>query len=322
MSFLIPSLYIIVGLVILVWSADQFVKGAAATAQNFGLSPLIIGLTIVSLGTSAPEMFVAAMASLDGKPATAMGNAIGSNITNIALILGVTALIQPVIVKSHIISRELPLLTVISLGVFFILYDGDLSRLDGFLLVAGLLAFMFWLVKQSRNQSNDEITPEVESELPEHMSTARAFFWLILGLMFLVISSNLLVHGASDIARLFGISDLIIGLTIVAIGTSLPELAASITAVLKKHNDIAIGNVIGSNIFNLLAVLAIPGLLAPSEIPADVISRDMPIMLLLTLSLFVLGYKFKNHQGKINRIGGSVLLAAFFAYQIMLFNAI
>ena len=319
---LIDSLAIIGGFILLVWSADRFICGAAATARNFDIPPLIIGLTIVGFGTSAPEMMVAGFASYNGSPAMAIGNALGSNITNITLVLGVAALITPMNIESRIIKKELPVLLFASLLTLALLSDKNLSRLDGFILVSLLCSLMWWITSQGiRNQSSDALTEELIEELPGAMSTAHALFWLITGLILLTVSSKLLVWGAVNVATLFGISELIIGLTIIAIGTSLPELAASISGALKNEHDIAIGNVVGSNLFNTLGVLALPGLIHPSDLANGVLERDMPVTIILTVVLFIMAYGFRG-QGRINRIEGGLLLSAFIAYQILLFFSI
>ena len=316
---LVDSIAIVTGFILLIWSADRFIIGAAATARNFDVPPLIIGLTIVGFGTSAPEMMVAGFASYEGSPALAIGNALGSNITNITLVLGVAALITPLDVHSRILKKELPLLLFATLLSITLLKDSTLSQFDGVVLLSLLVLFMWWITRQGiRNQSNDALTNEYIEELPDKMPTSHALFWLVAGLILLTISSKLLVWGAVNVAMQLGISELIIGLTIVAIGTSLPELAASISGALKNEHDLAIGNVVGSNLFNTLGVLAIPGLIAPSALATGVLERDLPVVLILTISLFVMGYGFRE-RGRINRIEGGILLSAFIAYQLLLF---
>lgn len=315
---LIDFTAIIAGFILLIWSADRFIIGAAATARNFDVPPLIIGLTIVGFGTSAPEMMVAGFAAYDGSPAMAIGNALGSNIANITLVLGVAALISPLDIHSRIVKKELPLLLVATLMALALLRDGTLSQLDGFILLSLLILLMWWITRQGiRNQSEDALTDEYIEELPGKMSTSHALFWLVAGLVLLTISSKILVWGAVNVATELGVSELVIGLTIIAIGTSLPELAASITGALKNEHDIAIGNVIGSNLFNTLGVLAIPGLIAPSTLAEGILERDMPVVLILTIMLFVMAYGFRG-EGRINRLEGGLLLSAFIAYQLLL----
>ncbi len=316
------SLAILAGFSLLIWSADRFIIGAAATARNFDVPPLIIGLTIVGFGTSAPEMMVAGFASYNGSPAMAIGNALGSNITNITLVLGIAALITPLNVNSRIIKKELPILLLASLMALALLQDGSLDQFDGFILLGLLILLMGWITRQGlRNQSDDALTDEYIEELPGQMPTSHALFWLIAGLILLTISSKILVWGAVNVATELGVSELIIGLTIIAIGTSLPELAASITGALKNEHDIAIGNVVGSNLFNTLGVLAIPGLIHPATLAEGVLQRDLPIVIALTLLLFIMAYGFRS-RGRINRIEGGLLLSAFLSYQMLLFFSI
>jgi len=306
---------IVSGLVILVWGADRFVLGAAGLARSLGIPPLLIGLTVVGFGTSAPEILVSTMAALEGSTGIAIGNALGSNIANIALILGTTAVFAPLTVKSDMLRREYPLLLAVSFGAFFLLLDNHLGRLDGALLMAGLVLSMYLLVRIGlHRRDHDPLAEEMEAEIPTDTTPLAATAWFLIGLVALIASSRILVWGAIEIAVMLGISDLVIGLTIVAVGTSLPELAAAIMSVIKKEHDLAIGNVVGSNIWNLLAVLGIPGLLAPGVIPPEVVSRDMLIMLALTLALFLMGRSSRTH-GTINRIEGGLLLSSFIAYQ-------
>ena len=319
---LIDCLAIIAGFIMLIWSADRFIVGAAATARNFDVPPLIIGLTIVGFGTSAPEMMVAGFASYGGSPSMAIGNALGSNITNITLVLGVAALISPLDVHSRILKKELPLLLFATLMALALMRDLSLSQLDGFVLISLLCLLMWWITRAGlRSQTSDALADEFLEELPDKMSTSHALFWLIAGLIMLTVSSKLLVWGAVNIAVEFGVSELIIGLTIIAIGTSLPELAASITGALKNEHDIAIGNVVGSNLFNTLGVLSIPALISPGGFPEDILYRDIPITLVLTIVLFIMAYGFRG-EGRINRFEGSILLGAFIAYQMLLFFSI
>ena len=312
---LLASGAIVLGLLILVWGADRFVMGAASLARNLGVSPLLIGLTIVGLGTSAPEILVSAMAAMQGNPGLAVGNAVGSNIANIGLILGVSALVAPLVVKSGVLRREYPLLLLVSFGVYLLLIDGHLGLLDGILMLAGLAATLLTLIHLGRQRAEiDPLEQEFSDEIRTDLSTSAAVLWFMVGLVLLLVASRMLVWGAVSIATTFGVSDLVIGLTIVAIGTSLPELAASLASNLKGEDDIAVGNVIGSNIFNMLAVLSLPGLFAPTTIEESVLTRDFPLMLGLTIALFILG-RGRKGNGHINRLEGSLLLACFIAYQ-------
>ena len=312
---LLAATAIVIGLFILVWGADRFVLGAASLARSLGVPPLLIGLTVVGFGTSAPEILVATMAALEGSPGIAIGNALGSNIANIALILGVTALFSPLTVQSDMLRREYPILLAVSAGAFVLLADGHLGRVDGLVLLAGLVLSMLLLVSIGlHRRDHDPLAEEMEAEIPSGLTALAASGWVLVGLVALIISSRLLVWGAIEVAVTLGISDLVIGLTIVAVGTSLPELAAAVMSAVKNEHDLAIGNVVGSNIWNLLAVLGIPGLLAPGVIPPEVVNRDMLVMLALTLALFVMGRSNHTH-GTINRLEGGLLLSCFIAYQ-------
>ncbi len=313
---------ILPGFILLVWGANRFVEGAAGTARALGVSPLIVGLTIVGFGTAAPEILVSAMAAFAGNPALGVGNAIGSNINNIALILGVTAIIAPLHVRRVSLRRELPLLIAIMLVGAGLLIDRELDRIDGAVLLAGLAGFIAWLVHIARaSRENDPLTAEFAAGIPAEMPLPRALGLLALGLAVLLVSSRLLVWGAVNLATALGVSDLVIGLTVVAIGTSLPELAASVIAARRGEHDIAIGNVLGSNVFNLLAVMGLPGVIRPGPVPDAVLTRDFPIMLGLTLAFFFLAYGV-GKAGRVSRLSGGLLLAAFGAYQAILYFGI
>lgn len=313
---------VIIGLILLVWSADKFVEGAAATARHFGMPALLIGMVIVGFGTSAPEMVVSALASSQGNPGIALGNAYGSNITNIALILGITALISPIAVHSQVLRKELPILTIITFAAAWQLWDGNLSRMDAVVLLLIFAALMGWTIWQGMQKKTDQFGTEMNEALEQHqMPIKRAVFWLITGLLLLILSSRVLVWGAVEIATSLGVSDLIIGLTIVAVGTSLPELASSVIAARKDEHDIALGNIIGSNLFNTLAVVGIAGSIAPMAVSQELLYRDVMTMIVLTLSLFVFGYGFRG-QGRINRIEGGILLLAYVAYTVYLITTV
>ncbi|GGN36820.1 MULTISPECIES: calcium/sodium antiporter [Marinomonas] len=316
-------LALLVGFVLLVWSADRFVEGAAVTAKYAGMPSLLIGMVIVGFGTSAPEMVVSAMAAMDDNPDLALGNALGSNIVNTGLILGVTALIAPIMVQSNIVRKELPLLLLIGLVFGYLIWDGSLTRFESALLLVGFFALVGWSIYSAMKGKGDALEGEMEQELVTHtMSKSRAIFWLVFGLVVLIISSRVLVWGAVNIAQAFGVSDLIIGLTIVALGTSLPELAASIIAVRKGEHDIAIGNVVGSNMFNILAVIGIAGSISPmTNLSAEVLSRDWLVMMGMTVMLLVMAYGFRR-AGRINRFEGAGLLLAFVAYNIWLVSSV
>ncbi|HED34386.1 MAG TPA: calcium/sodium antiporter [Gammaproteobacteria bacterium] len=319
--------FIIAGFALLIWSADLFVTGASATARNIGVSPLIIGLTVVGFGTSAPEILVATIASYGGNPGLAIGNAIGSNITNIALVLGTTAVVIPLSVHSSILKREYPLLIIATLlAISLIAFDNSLDRLDGILMLVLLVILMFWIVHKALQQRNndgnnteiDPLSSEFEEEIPRDMPMPKATMLLFAGIVLLLISSKLLVTGAINIAQVLGVSDLIIGLTIVAIGTSLPELAASIVSARKGEHDIALGNVIGSNLFNTLGVLGVTGLIQPSVLAEGVLIRDLPLMAILTIIMFVMAFG-RRGAGEITRFEGAVLLTIFATYEVILY---
>jgi len=308
---------VIAGLILLVWSADKFVIGAAATARRLGMSPLLVGLTIVAMGTSAPEMFVSAMASIDGAGNLAIGNALGSNIANIALVLGVTALISPIPLQKKLLKKELPLLILVSIIGGLTLADLELNLIDALILFASMGVALYLMFLNS-SESGDTFVEEEEAEEIESTPLRRAILQLIIGLVVLMLSSKLLVWGATDIAHAFGVSDLVIGLTIVAIGTSLPELAASIASALKGHHDIAIGNVIGSNMFNLLTVMPIPGLLAVTQVDPLALYRDYTVMMVLTLVLLIM-FLLNYRSGTLGRFSGLFLTASFAGYMMSLF---
>ena len=317
---LIASLAILAGLALLVWSADRFVEGSAAAAGHFGMPPLLIGMVVVGFGTSAPEMVVSALAASQDNPGLALGNAYGSNITNIALILGITAVIAPIAVHSQVMRKELPILALVTLAAAWLLFDGELSRLDATGLLVLFALVLGWSIWSGMRKTDDVFATEMDAELATHpMPIRNAMLWLVVGLVLLIISSRILVWGAVDLATRFGVSDLVIGLTIVAIGTSLPELASSIIAARKGEHDLALGNILGSNLFNTLAVVGIAGSIAPMAVANEVLMRDIPVMVGLTLALFVLGYGFRG-PGRINRVEGAGLLAVFVGYTAYLLS--
>jgi cation:H+ antiporter len=313
---------IVVGPALLVWSADRFVEGSASTARHFGMPPLLIGMVVVGFGTSAPEMVVSALAASQGNPGIALGNAYGSNITNIALILGVTALISPIAVHSQVLRKELPILTGVTALAAWQLWDEAISRIDALVLLAVFMGLMTWTIWLGLRKKKDSLGNEMAEELEAHaMPLRRAVFWLVVGLVLLIVSSRVLVWGAVEIAHGFGISDLIIGLTIIAVGTSLPELASSVIATRKGEHDIALGNVLGSNLFNTLAVVGIAGVIHPMSVGPEVFNRDMLVMGALTLSLFVIGYGFRG-PGRINRYEGIALLVCYLGYTAFLIRTV
>jgi len=313
---------VVFGLALLVWSADRFVEGSASAARHFDMPPLLIGMVIVGFGTSAPEMVVSVLASSQGNPGLALGNAYGSNITNIALILGVTALISPIAVHSQVLRKELPILAGVTALAAWQIRDGGITRVDALVLLALFGGLMSWTIWQGMQKKGDALGSEMEQELADRtMPFRRALFWLVVGLVLLIVSSRILVWGAVEIANAFGVSDLIIGLTIVAVGTSLPELASSIIATRRGEHDIALGNVLGSNLFNTLAVVGIAGAIHPLAVSPEVFNRDMLVMAGLTLSLFIFGYGFRG-PGRINRFEGATLLSCYLGYTAYLVSTL
>lgn len=316
---LLPSIALFGGIVLLVISADRFVEGAAATAKHLGVPPLLIGILVIGFGSSMPEMVISALSAMNGNPGLALGNAFGSNIANIALILGFTAMISPVAVHSNVLARELPYLMAVTAAMAMLFYwDGTLDRQDGVILMILFMIVMGWSIYTGLSTKEDEFADMVAEELKEAMSLRLAATYLVVGLVFLVISSRIMVWGGVEIAQALGISDLIIGLTIVAIGTSLPELASSIAAVRKNEHDLAIGNVIGSNLFNTSIVIGIAGLISPTALEPEIMTRDMPVLAFLTLVLFAMCYDFRGESGRINRWEGIILLIAYFSYTLLL----
>ena len=316
---LLPIAAIIVGLLLLIWSADRFVDGAAATARHFGMPQLLIGIVIIGFGTSAPEMIVSALSALNGNPGIALGNAYGSNITNIGLILGLTALVLPLAVNSQVLKQELPILIFVTALSAFLIMDGDVLRLDAWILLGIFFIYMGWTIWTGLRNRDDSLVHDVKEELQEqeYMSLAKALMWVVIGLALLMGSSQLLVWGAVKIAHYFGVSDLVVGLTIVAVGTSLPELASSIAAARKNEVDLAVGNIIGSNLFNTLAVVGLVGAISPMYVGQEVFTRDMPVMSTLTVLLLVFGF---GKKGQINRVKGLILLLAYIGYNFYLFK--
>lgn len=316
------TLAVIFGLALLVWSADRFVAGASATARHFGMPPLLIGMVIIGFGTSAPEMLVSVLAASQGNPGIALGNAYGSNITNIALILGLTALVYPITVKSQVLRKELPLLAAVTALAAWQLRDGSLSRGDAIVLLAAFAAVMGWTIRQGMRAGSDTLAGEMAQELQAPLVPLRgALGGLAIGLVLLILSSRVLVWGAVEIAQSLGVSDLVIGLTVIAIGTSLPELASSLAATRKGEHDIALGNVLGSNLFNTLAVVGIAGAIHPMAVGPEVLQRDVLVMALLTASLFVLGFGLRG-PGRINRLEGALLLTAYAGYTAYLLSTV
>ena len=311
---LLFSTAIVLGLIFLILSADRFVDAASVIAQRTGLSPLIIGMLIVGIGTSAPEMLVSALAAMQGNPGLALGNAYGSNITNIALILGLTALLSPIPVQSGILRKELPVLCIVTAASIGLLWDGHLGFFDSALLVVALLALMVWLVRTGQ-ESPDTFTEEAEANAQAHLpKMGHTGLMLFLSLAVMMAASQALIWGAEGLAKAAGVSDLVIGLTVLAFGTSVPELASSLVAARKGQHALALGNVIGSNLFNTLGVVGIAGLISPSVVEPDLLTRDLPVVAALSLSLFIIGMGWRGRMGRINRVEGVILLAVYVGY--------
>ena len=311
---LVNILEVIAGLVLLIWGADRFVHGAAAAARNLGIAPLLIGLTIVAFATSAPEILVAIVASSRGEPLLGIGNAIGSNICNIGLVLGCVAVIRPIKLRSATLRREMPALLAVSLLTVSLFLDSYLSRIDGLVMLTGLVIVMIWLARLGlRSPVNDPIKQDFEAEIPQHVSMKMALVWFLLGLGTLLGGAELLVDGAIEIARIIGFSDVVIGITLVALGTSLPELAVSLVSALKGEYGLAIGNIVGSNIFNLLAVIGVAATIAPTPLPQSVLSLHIFVMVAFTLVLFAMTYDYDG-KSEISRVEGSALFIAYMAF--------
>ena len=323
-ELLLPAIALLVGLALLVKSADIFIEGAASTAVHLNVSPLIIGVVVLGFGTSMPEVIVSILAALDGAPELAVGNAVGSNIANVGLVLGTTALLTPILVKSSILRRELPLLVGVTVLAGLLLLDGQLQRVDGVLLLLGLAGSMAWMIHINRQaKPTDPLEVELEEELKEvaQLPMKTALLWTFGGLIVLMLAARMMVWGAVEIAEFFGISEAVIGLTIVAIGTSLPELAAGIAAARKGEADLMLGNILGSNMFNLLAVMAMPALIYPATLNPDIIMRDYPIMLGFTIAMLIFALPLPNRPARINRLEGGLLTGAFFGYLLLLYFA-
>jgi cation:H+ antiporter len=309
------------GLVLLVWGADKFVEGASSLANHLGVSPLIIGITIIGFGTSAPEILVSIIAVMEDTPDIAIGNALGSNIANIGLILGVTAFITPIPIANGLFRREYPLLVIATTLLAWCMIDGSLDQIDGLTLLLVLVAILIYLIKSHRNDPNKHrIEEELSETIPENMTLISAIVWVFVGLIILVGSSKILVWGATDIAIALGVSELIIGLTVIALGTSLPELAASIASLKKGVPDMAIGNVIGSNLFNSLAVIGLPALLTDFSIDSHAIIRDLPVVGGLTILLLCFSRFPVSSTQSLSRLKGFLLLCCFVIYQLYLYS--
>ncbi|MFC3285422.1 calcium/sodium antiporter [Litchfieldella rifensis] len=316
---------VLVGLVLLVWSAERFVEGAAASARHLGLSPLLIGMLVIGFGTSAPELMVSALAAGQGNPGLALGNAYGSNIANIGLILGLVALLSPLAVHSQVLRQELPLLGVVTLLAAWQLGDGLINHTEAVVLLVVLVAFIgfsIWRGRQAGAAEDPLAGDTAESLAIKPMSLTAGLSWTLVGLAVLIVSSRILVWGAVAIAQRFGVSDLIIGLTVVAVGTSLPELASSISALRRNEHDLVLGNVVGSNLFNTLGVVGLAGVIHPIDVGGEVLARDWPMMAAMTLLMAAFAMGWRGRQGRINRLEGATLLLLFLGYTTYLVNTV
>ena len=305
---------LVAGLLLLIWGADRFVHGAAATARNLGVAPLLIGLTIVAFATSAPEILVSIVAASRGETDLAVGNAIGSNIANIGLVLGTVAIIKPIEMTSATLRREMPALLAVSLLTVSLFLDSYLSRVDGFVLMTGLLIVMVWLVRIGvRSSASDTLTADYEAEIPRDMSMRTAIIWLVIGLATLLFGAEFMVNASLEIARALGVTELVIGILLVALATSLPELAVSLVSALKGEYGLALGNIVGSNTFNSLAVIGVAAIIHPAALPPSVLSLHIFVLVAFTLVLFAMTYDYDG-KGHISRLEGAALLIAFIAY--------
>ena len=314
-SFFANTMSVLAGLVLLVWGADRFVHGAAATARNLGVAPLLIGLTIVAFATSAPEILVSIVAAAQGEPTLAFGNAIGSNIVNIGLVLGLTATIRPIPLESATLRREMPALLAVSLLTVSLFLDTFFSRIDGFVMLTGLVIVMIWLTRLGiRSADNDTLKTDFEAEIPDNVTTKVALIWLAIGLGALLIGAEWLVDGSIGVAQKLGVSEIVIGITLVAFGTSVPELAVSLVSALKGEYGLAIGNIVGSNIFNLLAVIGVAATIQPAALAPSVLSLHIFVMVAFTLVLFAMTYDYDG-KAKLSRLEGIALLIAYVSYE-------
>lgn len=311
---LINLVQVVGGLVLLIWGADRLVHGASGGARRLGVAPLLIGLTVVAFATSAPEMLVSVVAALRGNSDLAVGNAIGSNIVNIGLVLGVSAMLRPIELRSATLRREMPALLAVSLLVVSLFLDTRLSRVDGMVMLAGLVIVMIWLTRLGlRSAANDPLLTDYDAEIPKHMSLRSAVLWLSVGLAALLFGADQLVDGSIEIARELEISEIVIGITLVAFGTSLPELAVSAVSAWKKEYGLAIGNIVGSNMINMLAVIGIAAAIQPAVLAPSVLSLHVFVMVAFTLVLYAMTYDYDG-KSELSRLEGGALLVAYAAY--------
>lgn len=311
---LLYVLSMLAGFGLLIWGADRMVIGSAVTANNMGVSPMLVGLTVVGFATSAPEMLVSAAAALQRAPNLAIGNALGSNIANIGLVAGVAAIIQPLHIRSETLRRELPVMLAISVIPVLLFPDQSLGRLDGIFLLIVFAGFLYWIIKLGiKTHGHDPIETEYSEDMPGGISPGKAWFWIGIGLAMLALGSEILVWGAKNFANALSISELVVGVTVLAVGTSLPELAVSIVSVRRGHHGLALGNIIGSNAFNTLAVLGIAGTIRPARLDSDTVVLHLPVMLAFTVAFFFMAYNYDGTM-RVTRLSGVVLFAGFITY--------
>lgn len=312
---------IVGGILVLALGADRFVNGAASLARDLGISPLIVGLTVVALGTSLPELLVTVTATVVGHPQVAVGNILGSNTSNIGLVLGVSSLVRPILVHSHLLRRQYPFLLVITAVVWYMAASGEIDRFNGMLLGTGMLLLLVLMVRGAKEGKE----PFISKGFTEPSGST---FWalrnpvvnLVGGLLLLLTGSRALIWGGVGLAQALGVDELVIGLTLMAVGTSLPELATTVAGTIKKEDDIAVGNVVGSNLFNTLGILGISAMLRPLPIAAEALARDFPAMLLATVALWPICRSWRRRPGLVSRWEGGVLLGGYGLYLVVLFR--
>lgn len=314
--------YLIIGLALLVYSADKFIMGAAATATYLGVSSMVVGLIVIGFGTSAPEMVISAIAAMQGLSELALGNAVGSNITNIALVLGVGIVVSPLLISSNTVKREMPILLLVSLFVLWLMWDGELSRIDGMILLLAMFAMTLWMawLGLRKPKEVDILEEEFKAEMPQDVSKKAAWLWLLFGMVMLPLASVMMVKGATNIAHMLGMSDVVIGLTIVALGTSLPELSATIACMKKGEHDLALGNIVGSNMFNLLGVLGISASIKTFKLPENFLSTDYLVMLDLTFALLIFSLIYVARNKPIPRLIGILFIISYCAFNFWLYQ--
>jgi cation:H+ antiporter len=311
MDIFLPIVGLIIGIALLVWSADEFTDSGARIAKIFQISPLVIGLVIFGFGTSAPELLVTGVSSFEGNAGIGIGNAVGSNIFNIALVLAICVIILPIHISKTTIKREwfFQFIAVVIAG--YVLFDNFISLIDGVILASFFGLFLIYSFKTAKNTDMPKV------EIGNKKDQSKVWLMLIFTLIVLMLSAKLVVWSGQTLAESFGVPDLIIGLTLIALGTSLPELAVSVSSAIKKQHEMLLGNILGSNLFNTLAVLSLPGLIRPTEVDKAIMSRDYPVMLLVALLIVVLAYRRKGEY-RLGKVSGVILLVVLTLYLMML----